>query len=59
MAKKVLVVDRGANNQPNRVVQSVGRVTRSQSAQNPNLAPEQNKDDQESKDAESEDSKHG
>ena len=59
MAKKKLVVDKVANNQPNRVVQSVGRVTCSQSVQNPNVAPEQNKDDQESKDAESEDSKHG
>ena len=52
--RKVPVVDEGANNQPNQVVQSVGRVTRSQSAQNPNLAPEQNKDDQEPKDENSE-----
>ena len=57
--RKVRVVDDEANQQPNQVVQTVGRVTRSQSVTNTNVAPEQTKDDQESKDAESEDSKHG
>ena len=66
MAKKVLVipqqvavVDEGANNHPNHAVWSVRRVLCSRSAQNPDLAPEQNKDDHEAKDAESADSKHG
>ena len=58
MPQKVAVVDEGANNHPNQADQSNRRVTCSCSAQNPSVAPEQNKDDHKPKDAESEESKH-
>ena len=38
--RQVRVVDDEANQQPNQVVQTVGRVTRSIAAKNPDLAPE-------------------